>query len=198
MTLGSPREFIICQSTTCDNTFKKLNSEHRFCSKKCVLEEKNRPNATCEFIACKKAFKRSHDGQKFCSRACVISQRIMRWAPAVQKERASGKTNGDSARELRITRDAMVCRAIRLARYQESYPILVVALENPAMHTPYEPPPPKAKPVRQFVPSGPLYQKPKAVGITSTRKCLSCGKPFASAWVGNRMCNHCKGFKDAR
>jgi len=31
-----------------------------------------------------------------------------------------------------------------------------------------------------------LYSDPK------TRKCLMCGKPFPSAWVGERICRKCK------
>ena len=35
---------------------------------------------------------------------------------------------------------------------------------------------------------------PKTSDATSkkTRRCLSCGNPFESEWVGNRVCKKCK------
>lgn len=35
---------------------------------------------------------------------------------------------------------------------------------------------------------------PAEVGVVEQkRNCLTCGRPFASEWVGERVCKRCKG-----
>ncbi len=35
-------------------------------------------------------------------------------------------------------------------------------------------------------------KRPPKSKEAKTRPCLSCGKPFKSEWIGNRLCEACK------
>jgi NMD protein affecting ribosome stability and mRNA decay len=39
-------------------------------------------------------------------------------------------------------------------------------------------------------------KRPPKSKDAKTRPCLSCGKPFKSEWIGNRLCDNCKARND--
>ena len=44
------------------------------------------------------------------------------------------------------------------------------------------------------------HSRPVSVraGAAKTRLCLKCSKPFKSAWLGERICGHCKNHDSWR
>ena len=82
----------------------------------------------CEFEVCESEFVADRKNARFCSEACKRSAQILEWAPKLIEMKQEGKTGREMGRELGISKNAALTRAIRLNSYRERYPELDLIL----------------------------------------------------------------------
>lgn len=81
------------------------------------------------------------------------------------------------------------------------FPAICVGKPTPSCYpvglTPYRPFDPFQTRERAYLMS---YKRPDSdtVADPKTRKCLACQRPFASEWVGERICRKCKSSSSWR